>query len=332
MDLLQTSLIGYAESIERSAYYVHPAPGYLRLSGADRRAYLQRQTTNDINTLAPGKVQQTVLTSPAARILDVLNLFDEAGDYIGILTLPGQGQETFRYFRSRIFFNDKVALEDASPGFALIDLLGPGTAPCLNDLGVDQIPSGDVWQVLDRDGLQLRIWAIQEFDFRPTLHSGFHLLLSIHQLDELKLILQNFKLVELSLAAYDVLRVEAGQPASGHELTESYTPLEVGLGQAISHTKGCYTGQEVIARQITYDKVTRQMVGLKLQAAVNVGDNIQLPDQDQNIGKVTSAAFSPRFGPIALGVVRKPYDQPGTRLLVGDSSRSHPGVVTALPF
>jgi folate-binding protein YgfZ len=161
---------------------------------------------------------------------------------------------------------------------------------------------------------------------------GLRLLVPAQQLTMLKEFLENFKAVEVSSKVYDVLRIEAGIPAAGHELTEDYTPLETGLGATISHTKGCYTGQEVIARQITYDKVTRQLVGLKLVAEADVGDDIRLADTHQAIGKITSAADSPRFGQIALGVIRKPYDQPGTKLLVGDEPDSQPGLVTELPF
>jgi folate-binding Fe-S cluster repair protein YgfZ len=121
------NLTGYTESLMHAAFYMQPLSGYLRISGEDRHAFLQRQTTNDINRLLPDQVLETILTSPAARIIDVLALFDEA-DSIGGVTLPGLGQETKDYLRSRIFFLDKVSIEDASEEYTLIELLGPEIA------------------------------------------------------------------------------------------------------------------------------------------------------------------------------------------------------------
>ena len=322
---------GYSGAVEHAAFFVHPAPGYFRLSGPDRRAYLQRQTTNDITQLRPGRVLVTVLTSPAARILDVFTLIEQ-GDLIGILTLPGQGEGTFRFLRSRIFFNDKVALEDTSLEFSLVDVIGPMAPRFLESLGQIQDLQGDDLLVQHLGDQELRVWQLPELGLRPTLRSGLRLLVPTQQLSRLRTSLRDFKSVKLSAEAYDLLRIEAGIPASAHELTEEYTPLETGLGAAISHTKGCYTGQEVIARQITYDKVTRQMVGLKLDVETRVGEDLRQIDTRQAIGKITSATLSPRFGPIALGVVRKPYDQPGSQLLIGDALGGHPGLVIALPF
>jgi folate-binding protein YgfZ len=102
------------------------------------------------------------------------------------------------------------------------------------------------------------------------------------------------------------MRVEAGLPAAGAELSEDYTPLEAGLAAAISSTKGCYTGQEVLARQITYDKVTQHLCGLRLTRRAQPGGRVWAPDGSP-VGRVTSAATSPRFGEIALAVVKRPH-------------------------
>ena len=136
----------------------------------------------------------------------------------------------------------------------------------------------------------------------------------------------------LDQESYHTLRVEAGQPAVGSELSEEYSPLETGLSSAISGNKGCYTGQEVIARQITYDKVTRQLAGLRLEALVEPGDSLRMADEDRTVGEITSVAWSPRFGPIALAIIRRPYHFPGTRLRLGGQARDRQAIVIALPF
>jgi folate-binding protein YgfZ len=130
---------------------------------------------------------------------------------------------------------------------------------------------------------------------------------------------------------YESLRVEAGLPAAGHELTETYTPLETGLEAAISDNKGCYTGQEIIARQITYDKVTQHLCGLRLSQPASPGARIWA--EEKLAGQVTSITASPRYGPLALAIIKRPYFEPGTAVLVGETIESAiQAQVQALPF
>jgi len=136
----------------------------------------------------------------------------------------------------------------------------------------------------------------------------------------------------LETDTYEVLRVEAGLPAAGHELTEDYTPLETGLAEIISMTKGCFTGQEVIARQVNFDKVTKQMVGLHLEEEVKFGALVKNPENSQPVGNVTSAIISPRFGPIALAILKRPQDKAGTELIAEYGANSINATVSSLPF
>jgi folate-binding protein YgfZ len=142
--------------------------------------------------------------------------------------------------------------------------------------------------------------------------------------------LEEIGLPRLSKEEYDVLRVESGCPGPSGELTAEYTPLEVGLTHLISDEKGCYTGQEVIARQITYDKVTRQLVGITLAEFLSAGATVSIGER--NVGQLTSAALSPHFGPIALATIKRPHNEAGTLVRVSDGDRETDGVVCALPF
>jgi folate-binding protein YgfZ len=129
----------------------------------------------------------------------------------------------------------------------------------------------------------------------------------------------------------DILRSEAGIPTGGQELIDEYTPLEAGLGWTISNNKGCYTGQEVIARQISYEKVTRHLAGLRLERPAQSGENLYSPEEDHQVGKITSAAISPRLGPLALAILRRPFDEPGRRVTLGDP-KGLSATVVSLPF
>jgi aminomethyltransferase len=135
----------------------------------------------------------------------------------------------------------------------------------------------------------------------------------------------------LSHNAYEMVRIERGVPAPGAELTEAYTPLEVGFSAAVSTTKGCYTGQEVIARQLVQDKVTHQMVGLRTSRLATVGEKVL--HRGKSVGEITSATETPALGPIALAMVRKPYHEPGTAVRLGqDDDTAITAVVTPIPF
>lgn len=302
-------------------HYLHPELGYLRLSGPDRVDFLQRQTTNDVRLLSPTRGLTTVLTNPAARILDVLQLLDE-GDTIGIIPLPGRSHTTFNYLRKRIFFNDNVELSNASAHTLLVDLEGDTAPGFLRQHGIEPPPLDGVTSG-QLGGVTVRLLA------QPGLFgTGYRLLTRAGE--PLIEQLTRAGIPPLSPAEREILRVEAGLPAVDHELTETYTPHETNLDAWISETKGCYTGQEVLARQTTYDKVTRRMVGLRLEAPVEHGARVTAGGKPA--GAVTSAVVSPRLGPIALAVLKRPHNQPGTAVQVASPSGDVPATVVPLPF
>lgn len=311
------------EGQSKITFFLHENPGYLRITGKDRYAFLQRQSTNDINLLSPGQSLITVLTSPAGRILDVLWALEE-GEAIGILTLPGQGEQTFNFLKSRIFFMDQVTLADASLEICQIDLLGAMVHEFLKEFGMPPSPEDNSTQNVKIGQITVRIL------FHKNI--GLRLLTPRESCQKVLEKLQNIGGIQLSTKGYEILRVETGLPAAKHELTEDYTPLEVGYQWTVSDNKGCYTGQEVIARQINYDKITRHLAGLRMSDSPEIGDTIYPIEKDQLIGKITSTALSPRFGPIALAIIKRPFDQPGNELVVHSKEQDISAKTTSLPF
>ena len=313
---------GYQAALTGSAYYVWENPGFLRISGADRKAFLQRQTTNDIQMLKPTGCLVTVLTNPAARILDVLIVLDESENLLGI-TLPGHSGATHHYLQSRIFFNDQVTVVDASQEMALIDLLGLGVVDLLTHLGIDRAPKENEVSLLTINGIAVQV--IHQHGL------GNRMVCQIGQVGDVLTALEQSGATRLPYDTWDIIRIEAGIPVGGQELTSEYTPLETSLGWAVSDSKGCYTGQEVIARQLTYDKVTRNLAGVRMEIRAQSGENLYSPEEDRQVGMITSAAVSPRLGPLALAILRRPFADPGSRLALG----KHNGpiaTVVSLPF
>ena len=310
-----------------AAFFPQAETGFLLLEGQDRLAFLQRQTTNDVTQLNSTQTILTALVNAGARILDVLRLVLLGQDSVGVITLPGHAANTARFLKNRIFFMDKVTLVDASQAYAHIDLDGPTAAQTLQRLGCQEPPTTNECQLFQVDTLTVRV-----IGQRGLSGIGYRLLLPAEGRETLLAALLNGGVKQLSAQEFEILRVEAGLPAAGAELTEEYTPLETGLVAAVSNDKGCYTGQEVIARQINYDKVTQSLVGLRLQAPVAPGQRIW--DQERPVGVVTSAVHSSRYGPIALGVIKRPSHLPGTDVIIGGDGKGDgvSATVVELPF
>lgn len=305
------------------AFFPIPQSGYLRIEGVDRLSFLQRQTTNDLNSLEPGKVLTTVLTNPAARILDVLTTFSK-DESLELLTLPGHASSTFQYLRSRIFFRDRVEISDLSHEFVQIDLLGPHLGEALHFADLSGRPVSESLINVELFGVSTSLIGLN--------HWGWRLIIPIEEAIDFTNHLEACGITRLNERQYDTIRIECGRPAARHELTDDYTPLETGLSFAVSDKKGCYTGQEVIARQITYDKITRRLVGISLESESLPGEDVKAASSGQLIGKITSVTESPRFGWIALAVLKRPHDQPGTAVVIESQLGVISGEVTELPF
>lgn len=297
---------------------IRPDSGVLRLSDADRVDFLQRMTTNDIAALEAGRATVTILTSPTARNLFAFTVVCRAQD---LLLLPSAGETTVleTHLRGQIFFMDKIGLEEVSGRYQRMRLMGPQAGAILAGWGfqLEEVPEG-TWQ--ERDGLL----AVKQLDFDVP---GYELLVASEQQGLHERLLSAGVSPLAHNESYHLRRIELGRPASGYEITSEYTPLEAGMISAVADNKGCYTGQEIIARQITYDKVTKALVGLRLTEAVAPGD-VVLAD-GRSVGTVTSAAPSPNAEIFwALAIVKHPHTAPGAAVAVGGG----PGEVVALPF
>ncbi|MFO7625275.1 MAG: glycine cleavage T C-terminal barrel domain-containing protein [Anaerolineales bacterium] len=309
-------------------FYEQPLVGVIKVSGKSHADFLQRQTTNDFRLLSSERILTTVLSSPTGRILDVLYLFeDQSGNEPAIqaLTLPGNAPATTSYFNSRIFFMDQVKLLEISDNYIHIDLIGPNAGQALTWLGFDSLP--ETGQLLTT---QADAGVIRLFQHNSQLGLGFRICATSAWQERIRSSLFEAGVKELTHNDYEILRVEAGLPSKPNELSNEYTPLEVNLESAISDEKGCYTGQEVITRQTTYDKVTRKLVGLFLSAETPVA--AQLQAEGKPVGAITSAVLSSRFGPIALAIVKRPYNQPDTLLILNEGENPITARVTQLPF
>jgi folate-binding protein YgfZ len=317
--MTNTDLLFYYRALRTGAAVLpKPDAGVLRLVGADRVDFLQRMTTNNILALKPGGSCVTVLTSPTAKIVQVFTVLARPEE---LLLLPAAGETAplERHLRSQIFFMDQVEVANIGADRLRLRLMGPGADGVLASLGLDFAGAPDgawreakgvlaVKQVLyDVPGYELVVAKDQEARVTPDLKTAGVVTLP----DE---------------TAYSVLRVELGRPAAGRELVGEYNPLEAGLAWTCAENKGCYTGQEIIARQITYDKVTRTLAGLRSAELLAAGAAVTA--EGREIGVVTSAAYSPALdAPLALAILKRPWHTAGMEVFVGNQTAT----VVALP-
>ena len=303
----------YQQAVDQAVYFRLPSAGLIQIKGDGRIDLIQRQTTNDVSKLSPNAVITTVLTSAAGRILDVLQVFESDGTLLAH-TLPTRGESTSKFLSGKIFFMDKVEVADLGPGFAQIEIGGRRAEEMLGQAGFGMLPKEDQFTPASVDSSEVFILGPS----RLSTHTRFRLLCPVETAERLAGTLETAGLSEINAQTREILRVESGHPQVDSELTENYTPLELNLDWAISDSKGCYTGQEVIARQTNYDKVTKKLVQLRADHPLAPGSKVRL--EDKTIGEITSAAYSPKYGQISLGVIRRPHHQPGTKvsILYGD--------------
>lgn len=306
-----------------AALQLRPDAGVLLLRDADRVDFLQRMTTNNIAALAGnqsgGQSCVTVLTGPTAKIVHVFTVVARADD---LLLLPGRGETAAlaRHLRGQIFFMDKVRVEDVSAQYARMRLLGPQALTVLAATGMQKQSADDGdWQ----ESSGLLAVAGRQYDV-----PGFELLVPVGKEADITARLAAVHTRMLTGdAAYNARRVELGRPLPGAELVGEYNPLEAGLAWACAENKGCYTGQEIIARQVTYDKVTRSLVGITGAELPEPGAALSV--EGREVGRITSVAFSPALNaPVGLAIVKRPHDVAGVEL----QAEGRPVRVATLPL
>ena len=298
-----------------AAVRLDPSADLLILRDADRVDFLQRMTTNNIAALRDGQSCVTVLTSPTAKIIHVFTVLARPEE-LWLLPAPGETAALERHLRGQIFFMDKVKVANVSGDYARLRVVGPQAAVALAGIGIAgaELADGEALQARD-----LVVVAQQQYDL-----PGFELIAPAAAVDD---VVARLELPVADDAACLVRRIELGRPAPGAEITGEYSPLEAGLAWACAENKGCYTGQEIIARQITYDKVTRQLIGLRSDAPLAAGSTVR--DGDREVGQVTSSAYSPALqAHIALAILKRTHSEPGTAVRAGDTNAT----VAALPF
>ncbi|HEY9648144.1 MAG TPA: folate-binding protein [Chroococcidiopsis sp.] len=305
--------------------------GRLQVSDADRQRYLHNQTTNDIQTLKPGQGCDTVFVTSTGRTIDLVTAY-VLDDSVLLLTSPNRRQALMQWMDRFIFFADKVAIADLTDTTVAFSLIGPQSQALLTQLGATHLGTDYASHAIailgageaaagETTGVETRI-AVGSGLATP----GYTLIASAADAATLWQTLTQAGAVPFGETLWEQLRIEQGRPAPDHELTEDVNPLEAGLWHTISLSKGCYIGQETIARLHTYRGVKQQLWGIALAAPV-APDSLIVAN-DEKVGTLTSCIQTPD-GVLGLGYIRTKAIAAGlTTVTVADQ----PGTLVALPF
>jgi folate-binding protein YgfZ len=281
--------------------------GKLRVFGKDRETLLHRLTTNEMRHLKIGGGVVNIFTNAKGRVVDIVEMFAEENSFF-LLTSPGRAALVKAWIEKYTFIED-VRSEEVTSQYGVISLFGGESAARLQQVfgwHVNELPAQQA-QVCDWEGQAVvvqRSGAIAPVDFNLIVPA-----VAMEKFWEALLP----RVTPLGFAAYERLRIHRGLPAVDREITDEYNPHEVGLYPFINFDKGCYIGQEVIARLDTYQKVQRQLFGIELEIDENQASRLASTPApiyagEQLIGQLTSLCFSPeRGGGLGLAVIRKQF-------------------------
>jgi aminomethyltransferase len=292
--------------------------GRLCLIGADRQAFINGQVTNNVKTLRSGQGCYAALANAKGKMTCDLNVFILAEEIL-LDFEPGLRAGVIERLEKYIVADD-VQIVDASKSFGLISVLGPKAIATCEQLG---------WRV-PKNPFEIQLQNSVYIANLPRLGSaGLDLYFPMDGENPTQKISAH-GVEPCSKEAFETVRVEQGIPRFGIDMDEATLAPEALSENAISYSKGCYIGQEVIARIRTYGQVAKGLRGIRFERGAAVprhGEKIFCDGKE--VGWVTSAVFSPKLErPIALGYVRKECNQIGTPLTVNDS----PGHIVKTPF
>jgi len=283
-----------------------PASSCLLQEGSDALDLLHRLTTNDLEGLEVGGSRFTVLTSEKGRIIDVLNVARIAPDRLLLLSESPFPQAAVDWIEKFTIIEDSQ-VGNLSERVAVLTLFGPGSLNIAESAFKVSISAGSSAAIPghgDLAALVASTWA------------GMHrvdVIVSVGELESAWTAMRAAGAVPVGDLAYETVRVRSGVPAVAGEISEDANPLEVQLEGLVSFTKGCYVGQEVVARLHAYDKVQRRLVRLVGDSPIAPGS--ELTCDGKRAGIVTSVAhIYTGDSHVALGFARRDYWSDGTVL------------------
>ena len=296
----------------------------IAVAGKDHATYLHGLLTNDIQGLAPGTGCYAAWLTPQGRMLTDMHLL-ESGAMI-LLDVPAETVDATLARLDQFVFTEDVRLESLADTLTGLWVHGPRAAEAIGRV-VSEAPLSE-WRQYQHATFHISGEAVSIARIDQIGVPGYCLFVARAQEASLLTALESAGAVVVLPEAVEAARIEAGYPVFGIDMTDDTIPLEAGIeDRAISMTKDCYVGQEVIIRVLHrgHGRVVRKLVGLRIDGALPLR-GARLVVNDREVGSITSAARSPRLGAIALGYVHRDFVNAGSQISV----ETPDGVATAV--
>ncbi len=285
------------------------ARGRIRVSGSEATTFLNGLITNDVKNLAQNRWMPAVFPTVQGRLIGVVRVI-RGSELEFLIDTEIASHEAVLKTISRFTLAGDFKVSDVTSETALLTVQGKKAAEIIEKVtGVSDLP---VKGVAEKDGVTV-IRATH------TGEDGFDIITDSSRKAEFQKALEDAGAQPIGEDTFEILRVEAGIARFGQDMDETHVVPETNLDDAVSYTKGCYVGQEIIVRIKHRGHPAKKLTGLRFETdqQVEAGAVIR-STENQEIGRVTSAVISPRRGSIGLGYVRYEHLAEGTRVVVGD--------------
>lgn len=297
--------------------------GRIRVSGSEATMFLNGLITNDVKNLAQNRWIPAVFPTVQGRLIGAVRVI-RGSEAEFLIDTETASHEAVLKTVSRFTLAGDFKVSDVTAETALLTLQGQGAGEILQKLfnqAVSDLPQNGVVQTTWQNAPVTIIRASH------TGEDGFDMFIDSSRKAELQQALEDAGAQPIGEDTFEILRVEAGIPRFRKDMDETNVIPEINLDDAVSYTKGCYVGQEIIVRIKHRGHPAKKLTGLRFETdqQIEVGAVIR-SKENQEIGRVTSAVISPRRGSIGLGYVRYEHLAEGTRVVVGDGIEAIVGI------
>ncbi|WP_462137179.1 CAF17-like 4Fe-4S cluster assembly/insertion protein YgfZ [Candidatus Mycalebacterium sp.] len=319
----------YRRARDGCALFDLSGAGKLFLKGKDHLKFLQSILTNDVLKPAAGQGVYSLMLNRKGRVLCDMNLFMADGGTLIDITNPDVAART-QTLMDEMKLSYRVEIERKTRH--LVHIAGPSAEDAVSEVLGREVKTMKPFDHFETAVKKLSgttggaVWAAR---CDRTGLGGFDIEANNPEVRvEIEKQFASGGVLPASTQTFDILRMEAGIPEYGKDMDESVIAPETGLENAISFDKGCYVGQEIVARAHWRGRVNRRFSGFLFDGRPSAPGEIVSPEGTP-IGRITSSGFSPDFGAVALGYIRREYGEPGTAVKTGDG---HEGKVAELPL
>ncbi|MCF8411959.1 MAG: hypothetical protein K9G44_00990 [Melioribacteraceae bacterium] len=304
-----------------------------KLVGPDSVDFLQRISTNDVKSTLPSHIKTTIFTNEKGRILDRTFFVNKGSEF---LLFGSRKDDLLFHWLDKYLIMEEIKIEDVTAHYYSLEIIGPQSSSFLVSLFGKEIENITDYSILSIEfsNYQIEVLKLFRIDDEPVYRMNIPMDFAQEFLGE---ILGNHSVFEVNLVgekAYNAFRIKNGLPDAPNELNDNFNPHELNILADVNFKKGCYIGQEVIARLDTYDKVQKFLKGVIIHTDNgNLVNSSDLYDVSGNmVGKLTSYSDSELFDKkIGLAIIRKQFMENGTKLRLGKDGDSSV-CVTDLPI